>query len=181
MKRISVIYNQNKKGGLTFRISAVLMVILLIFSTLPVSLAQQHVVQAQAETDASADISNKLKAKWFLLGGAGSTVGCLLGCVGGTLLGGGNSAGTSSISQTYFPWGGAILLGVCAVPIAAFTYSHNATPPPERLLGKSPEYIQTYTHAYKSRTALLRKIFITSGSVVGNLGVMTLIATFGFR
>ncbi|MCE2416234.1 hypothetical protein J4G07_19795 [Candidatus Poribacteria bacterium] len=71
-----------------FRISVLLMAILLIFSTMPVSLAQQDSVQAQAEADASVDMSDMLKAKWFVLGAAGSTAGCLLGCVGGYMLGG---------------------------------------------------------------------------------------------
>ena len=163
-----------------FRISVLLMAILLIFSTMPVSLAQQQdSVQAQAEADASADMS---KDKWFALGAAGSTVGCLLGCIGGSLLGGPSYA--SGNSQAYFMLAGSVLCGVCAVPIAVFRYPHNVTPPPERLLGKSPEYIKAYTQAYKSRTVLLRKIFVTAGSIVSNLSVMTgvvmLIAQIGF-
>lgn len=152
-----------------FRISVFLMAILLIFSTLPVSLAEQQVaVQAQAEADASADMS---KDKWFALGAAGSTVGCLLGCIGGSLLGG-PGYGSSNI-QGNLMLAGSVLCGVCAVPIAVFRYPHNVTPPPERLLGKSPEYMEAYTQAYKSRTVLLRKIFVTAGSIVSNLGVMT--------
>ena len=161
-----------------FRISVLLMAILLIFSTMPVSLAQQQSLQAQAEADASADMSDRSKVKWFVLGAAGSTAGCLLGCVGGFLLGG--HSYESSKSQANLGLAGSVLLGVCAVPIAVFGYPHNVTPPPERLLGKSPEYIDAYTHAYKSRTALLRKIFVTAGSIASNLGVMTLIVRFGF-
>ena len=157
------------------RIPAVLMTTLLLFSMMPVSLAQQQTAKAQAEADASADMS---KAKWFLLGGVGSTVGCLLGCVGGSLLGGPSYESTNS--QAYFMLAGSVFCGVCAVPIAVFRYPHNVTPPPERLLGKSPEYIEAYTHAYKSRTAFLRKIFVIAGSIASNLGVMTLIARFGF-
>ena len=66
-----------------FRVSAFFMATLLLFSTLPVSLAQQHAVQAQAEADANSDMSDMPKAMWFLLGGLGSTAGCLIGCVGG--------------------------------------------------------------------------------------------------
>ena len=47
--------------------------------------------------------------------------------------------------------------------------------PPEQLLGKSPEYLQ----AYKSRTVLLRKIFVTTGSIASNLGVMTIMLPLG--
>ena len=161
-----------------FRISVLLMAILLIFSTMPVSLAQQQTAQVQAKAEASADMSDMLKAKWFLLGAAGSTAGCLLGCVGGYMLGG--PSYESSNSQANFMLAGSVLFGVCAVPIAVFRYPHKVTPPPERLLGKSPEYIQAYTHAYKSRTASLRKIFVTAGSIPSNLGVMTLIVLFGF-
>ena len=150
------------------RVSVFFMATLLFFTTIPVSLAQQDSVKAQAEADASADMS---KAKWFLLGGVGSTAGCLLGCVGGSLLGGPSYA--SGNSQANLMLAGSVLCGVCAVPIAVFRYPHNVTPPPERLLGKSPEYMEAYTQAYKSRTVLLRKIFVTSGSIVSNLGVMT--------
>ena len=159
------------------RIPAFLMVTLLLFSTMPVSLAQQDSVQAQAEADASADMSDMSKAKWFLLGGVGSTAGCLLGCVVGSVLGGPSYESTNS--QAYFMFAGSVLCGVCAVPIAVFRYPHNVTPPPERLLGKSPEYIEAYTQAYKSRTVFLRKIFVTAGSITSNLGVMTLMARFG--
>ena len=164
-----------------FRVSALFMATLLLFSTMPVSFAQQHSVQVQAEADASADISDRSRAKWFLLGGLGSTVGCLLGCVGGFLLGGANFSDAPSNSQAYFGLAGSVLLGVCAVPTAVFTSSHNVTPPPERLLGKSPEYIEAYTQAYKSRTTLLRKIFITAGSITSNLVLMTMTCWFGFR
>ena len=156
-----------------FRVSLFLMATLLLFSTMPVGLAQQDSVQAQAEADASTDMSDMSKAKWFLLGGVGSTAGCLLGCIGGSLLGGPSYESTNS--QAYFMLAGSVLCGVCAVPIAVFRYPHNVTPPPERLLGKSPEYIEAYTQAYKSRTVFLRKIFVTAGSIASNLGVMTMI------
>ena len=154
-----------------FRVSAFFMATLLLFSTMPISLAQEHAVQAQAEADASADMS---KADWFMLGGWGSTLGCFLGCAGGCFLGG---LVPYSGTQEDFALAGAILLGVCAVPTAVFVYPHNVTPPPERLLGKSPEYIEAYTQAYKSRTTLLRKIFVTAGSITSNLGVMTIVLT----
>ena len=162
-----------------FRVSAVFMATLFLFSTMPVSLAQQNTVQAQAEADASADMSDRSKAKLFLLGGLGGTAGCLLGCLGGFLLGGADFSNAPSNSQANFGLAGSVLLGVCAVPIAVFRYPHNVTPPPERLLGKSPEYVEVYTEAYQSRTVLLRKIFVTAGSITSNLGVVTLILPIG--
>ena len=157
-----------------FRISVFLMAILLTFSTLPVSHAQQNAVQAQAEADAKADMS---EAMWFLLGGLGSTAGCLLGCAGGCLLGAWlDPSGGSDILLVPFPSqagcaaGIAILLGGLAVPIGVHMYPHNAMPPPERLLGKTPEYIEAYTQIYKSETASLRKTLVTNGSIAGNVG-----------
>ena len=167
-----------------FRVPVLFMATLLLFSTMSVSLAQQHAVQAQAKADASADMSSISKTEWFISGGLGSAVGCFLGCAGGYLLGKVNPGYTSapiSNTQTHFAFAGGILLGVCAVPTAVFVYPHNVTPPPERLLGKSPAYIEAYTQAYKSRTTLLRKIFVTAGSITSNLGMMTMMLWFGIR
>ena len=163
------------------RIPTFFMATLLLFSTLPVSFARQNSIQTQAKADANADMSDRSKAMWFLLGGLGSTAGCLLGCAGGCLLGArldpsggfGDFSVPTAPSQVSCAVGAAILLGVLAVPIGVHMYPHNAMPPPDRLLGKSPEYIEAYTHAYKSRTVLLRKIFVTAGSITSNLGVMT--------
>ena len=160
-----------------FRISVFFMATLLLFSTVPVSLAQQNPVQAQAEADADSDMSGMSKAMWVMLGGLGSTAGCLLGCVGGCAVGARlNPYGGSDIlfipapEQAGCTAVGAILLGALAVPIGVHMYPHNAPPPPERLLGKSPEYIEGYTQIYKSKTASLRKTLVTKGSIAGNLG-----------
>ena len=160
-----------------FRISVLLMAILLIFSTMPVSLAQLGAVQVQAKADAKADMSDRSESMWFLLGALGSTAGCLLGCAGGCLLGAWlDPSGGSDILLVPFPSqagcaaGIAILLGGLAVPIGVHMYPHNAMPPPERLLGKSPEYIEAYTQIYKSETASLRKTLVTKGSIAGNVG-----------
>ena len=157
-----------------FRISALLIATLLIFSMTPVSFAQQSSAQAQAEADANSDMSGMSKTMWFLLGGLGSTAGCLLGCVGGVALG----ARLDPVAVSFFPTpseagcavGCAILFGVLAVPIGVHMYPHNATPPPERLLGKSPEYIEAYTQIYKSKIASLRKSIVTKGSITSNVG-----------
>ena len=159
-----------------FRISVLLMAILLIFGTMPVSLAQQDAVQAQAKADAKADMSGMSETMWSLLGGLGSTAGCLLGCAGGCLLGarldlyGGSDILLPTPEQAGCAAGFAILLGGLAVPLGVHMYPHNAMPPPERLLGKSPEYIEAYTQIYKSEIASLRKTLVTKGSIAGNVG-----------
>ncbi len=160
-----------------FRISVLLMASLLIFSTMPVGLAQLEAVQAQAKADAKVDMSGMSETMWSLLGGLGSTAGCLLGCAGGCLLGarlslygGSDFLLIPAPEQAGCAAGLAILLGGLAVPIGVHMYPHNATPPPERLLGKSPEYIEAYTQIYKSETASLRKTLVTKGSITGNVG-----------
>ena len=152
------------------------MSILLLFSTVPVNPAQQQTVQAQAEADAKADMSDMSKVMWVLLGGLGSTAGCLLGCVGGCALGarldpfgGSDILFIPSPSEMGCAAGFAILLGALAVPIGVHMYPHNATPPPKRFLGKSPEYIEVYTQIYKSEIASLRKTLVTKGSIAGNV------------
>ena len=160
-----------------FRISAFLIAILLFFNAMPVSLAQQNSVQAQAEVDANSDMSDMSKAMWFMFGGLGSTAGCLIGCVGGCALGtrldpfgGSDILFVPTAPQAACGVAGAILLGAFAVPMGVDLYPHNVTPPPERLLGKSPEYINTYTQIYKSKTVSLRKRLVTKGSIAGNVG-----------
>jgi len=156
-----------------FRISAFLMATLLILSTTPVSFAQQNSVQAQAEADANSDMSDTAKAMLFMLGGLGSTAGCLIGCVGGCLLGTRMDGGVDvffSPSEMGCAAASAILLGAFAMPLGVDLYPHNVTPPPERLLGKSPEYIEAYTQIYTSKITSLRKRLVIAGSIAGNVG-----------
>ena len=119
---------------------------------------------------------------WFLAGLVGSSAGAITGCASGGLAGYlmGDFLLDDIPTIEACGIGGILLFGILAVPIGVHLYPHSPTPPPERLLGKSPEYIEAYTQAYKSRTVLLRKIFVTAGSIASNLGVVTLIVRFGF-
>ena len=165
-----------------FRISVLLMATLLLFSAMPVSLAQQSAVQAEAEADANSDMP---KVRWFMLGAVSSTAGCILGCVGGCLVGRILDPGTAPDFFIYAPVtsdgqascliAGAFLLGVLAVPTAVFEYPHNPNPPPERLLGKSAEYVEAYTKAYRAKTVSLRNRLVTAGSIASNLGFLALL------
>ena len=160
-------------------ILAFFMATLLLFGTMPVSLAQQQSLQAQAEADAHRDVNRDMRESlWFLSGLMSSGVGCAAGGTGGFLFGlliGGISE-TNCISfisddpLESCTIAGAILCGVLTVPTAIFIYPHKPSPPPERLLGKSPEYIEAYTQIYKSEIASLRKTLVTKGSIAGNVG-----------
>ena len=158
------------------RIPAFLMATLLLFSIMPVSLAQQNSMQAQAEADAHKDVNRDMKESlWFLSGLVSSSVCCAGGgvgfFVGGLILGDfdifpgeGPAVGSCVIAS-------GILCGVLTVPTAIFIYPHKPSPPLERLLGKSPEYIEVYLQAYRSKTISLRKRWVTAGSITANLGI----------
>lgn len=61
----------------------------------------------------------------------------------------------------------------CLVPIIPISFQ--PIPPPERLLGKSPEYVNFYTNAYETKTRRLR---IKSASRGGIIGFGLLLITF---
>lgn len=168
-------------------LSAFFIATLLLFSTIPVSLAQQQIMQSQAETDAHTDIKHDMKEiLWFTAGLVGSSAGTVTGCASGGLVGLLISSETNCISAIFddpiesCSIAGTILFGVLAVPICVHLYPHSPTPPPERLLGKPPEYVAAYTHAYRSKAISLRKRWVTAGSIASNLGVLTIILRFEF-
>ena len=175
-------YSQNRDKNRMSRVPAFFMAALLLFSGMPVSLAQQSAVRAEAEADANSDMP---KVRWFMLGAVSSTAGCILGCVGGGFVGRILDPGSAPDFFIYSPvtsqgqasclLAGAFLLGVLAVPAAVFDYPHNPNPLPERLLGKSAEYVEAYTQAYRAKTISLRKRLVTAGSITSNLGFLALI------
>jgi hypothetical protein len=163
-----------------FRISAILMTTLLIFSMMPVSFAQQQSLQAEAEADAHRDVNRDMRESlWFLSGLVGSSVGAVTGCASGVL--GGILMEDFNILPDDVPavescgLGSILLFGILAVPISVHLYPHSPRPPPERLLGKTPEYVATYTQAYRSKTISLRKRWVTAGSITSNLSILTLL------
>ena len=156
------------------------MATLLLFGTMPVSLAQQQSLQAQAEVDAHRDVNRDMRESlWFLSGLMSSGVGCAAGGTGGFLFGlliGGISETNCISFISDDPLGsctiaGAILCGVLTVPTTIFIYPHNPSPPLKRLLGKPPEYVEVYLQAYRSKTISLRKRWVTAGSITANLGI----------
>ena len=164
-------------------IPAVLIVSLLLFNAMPVSFAQENPVQVQAEADALRDIDHDMKKGWwFMFGLVGSSAGSVTGCVGGCLLGIFiDSTPIHFVSDdpvTNCGISSSILLGALAVPAVVFTYPHNVNPPLERLLGKSPEYIEAYTQVYRSKTISLRKRLVTTGSLTSNLGIAGMMLLF---
>ena len=163
-----------------FRVSVFFITTLLLFTAMSVSFAQQNFIQTQAEADAHKDVNRDMRESlWFTSGLISSSVGCAAGGAGGFLFGlliGGISetnciAFISDDPLASCTIAGAILCGVLTVPTAVFIYPHNPSPPLKRLLGKSPEYIEVYLQAYRSKTISLRKRWVTAGSITANLGV----------
>ena len=173
-----------------------LMSILLIFSMPFVTLAQQNPVQTEAkiadvqdidalrleaktaaEQDANNDSNTKL---WFLVGVGicciGSTAGGVAGfCVGSIinpkwdsseLYGGAASLPVPNTTQIVGTLVG-VAVGVLGPPINI--YNNPPSPPPERLIGKSPEYVKFYTDAYKVKVRSLRTKSVVTGVGCGGM------------
>ena len=160
------------------RLSAFFIVTLLLFSTMPISFAQQNIAQSQAETDAHKDVNRDMKESlWFLSGLVGSSAGAISGCasggLAGYLIGGFLPDDVPAVESCGI--GGILLFGILAVPISVHLYPHSPRLPPERLLGKTPEYVAAYTQAYRSKAISLRKRWVTAGSITSNLGILTLL------
>ena len=160
------------KTNLTSRSSllALLMAVLIFFHPF-VILAQQESVEVQAkmaaERDAKANVNSLL---WtgtgclsvYLGGGVGTVIAASIiesgnwlenteeGILGGVCVGG--------LVCGLFLWG---------------AISYRSYPPPERLIGKSPEYIDVYTNVYKTRTRQLRRKYAVRGcGVVVMIGMI---------
>ena len=159
-------------------IPAFFMATLLLSSTMPVSFAQQNSIQTQAKADAHKDVNRDMRESlWFLSGLVGSSAGAISGCASGGLVGfliedflSDDVPAVDSCSI-----GGILLFGVLAAPICVHLYPHSPRPPPEPLLGKTPEYVAAYTQAYRSKSISLRRRWVTAGSITSNLGILTLL------
>ena len=142
----------------------------LIFSTPFTTLAQQISVEAQAkmaaERDAETD-TNKLL--WTGVSCAAPFCG-LLGGIAGLYV----SGLPTNEGPAYTACFGAA--AGCLVPISPIL--SQPIPPPERLLGKSPEYVDFYTNAYETETRRLR---IKSASRGGIIGFGLLVITFWYH
>ena len=116
-----------------------------------------------AERDASNDIN---RLSWFNAGVGTFAAGCLGGIVGmlGMLVGDSIASRDSS---------DAVIVGGCVgcavgliLPIRAI-YKYQSPPPSERLIGKSPEYVEFYTHVYMAKSRSLRIKWAAVGAAVG--------------
>ena len=152
------------KMSLKFRsLFMALLMVILIFTQPSVILAQQNTVEVQAKRDAEADMNNiNNRLSWAGVGAASLLL--TAGCVVGLEVGVENNQFFSGLSADaeILATVGVLLAGTCAAGAAGagtlyfLTHYYPLTPPPERLIGKTPEYVNAYTDAYKKETRRLR-------------------------
>ena len=132
-------------------------------------------IHLQAKTDAESDASHDANTLAYL--GAGVSVpfaavpcGYMTGCVGVSIVenGRGHSACiTDSLGSAKDCLPGIIALAGSAAVLSLLTAHHSRppNPPPERLIGKSSEYIKFYAAAYRSKMRAYRMRAVAAGSI----------------
>ena len=163
----------------------VVLMVVLTFSTSFATLAQQNPVltevsktaaqnantvaleaKAAAERDASKDTNEPL---WFCIGGPTLLFGFLYGVMGGhMILNASEYTGGWVIDfeeyQARVCGVGSLALGASCIGIVGRGIFAETPPPPDRLIGKSPEYVESYLNAYKRKVRTLRGISTVAGS-----------------
>ena len=146
-------------------------------------------IHLQAKADAESDASHDANVLAYL--GAGVSVpfaavpcGYMTGCVGVSIVenGPGHSACiTDSLgsAKDYLPGITALVGSAAALSLLIAHHSRPPNPPPERLIGKSPEYIKFYAAAYRSKMRSYRMRAVAAGSILGGtaMTIMFLIIT----
>lgn len=155
------------KSNLTSRLSLLaLLMAALVFSDPFVVFAQQDSIEVQAkmdaERDANADVNRLLWAGAgclsFLLGAAAGVV------TGAAIIEGGNLLENTEIGVL----AGAVVGASTGCLFSLGITSRHSAPPPQRLLGKSPEYVDSYTTVYKTKIKQRRR----KSAVVGALAIL---------
>jgi F0F1-type ATP synthase assembly protein I len=113
--------------------------------------------KAAAEKDANNDVNKSSSGHVAGYAVAGCIVGALVGCAVGSLFP--DNSAYSSMTWT-IPDGmvaGTLIGGVIGLIVSsALASSFPSNPQPKRLLGKSPEYVESYANAYKVKVLSLR-------------------------
>ena len=144
-----------------FHVSVFIMIVL-VFSMPFIALAQQYDDSVLARLDAERDAKNDIhESKWFFAG-----------CLGGVLfvIAIAISEQDSSIAELINPF---LTTGSLAGSgfLTGYAILHSASPPSERLLGKSPEYVVSYVNTYVNRVKLRRTLSSAAGCIGGSCGM----------
>ena len=155
----------------TFHASTFLTIVLVFSMSYGSTRAQQDSIEEQAkmaaERDAKTDVNGPL---WFMAGVGASSSG--IACSGLVLIWNAYNAPLSS-SSTYTELVFVILGGGLGASIPfIYSYGYQPVPPPERFIGKSPEYIDFYTDTYKRKTRQIRATSTAIGAVLLPIGCL---------
>lgn len=151
----------------------VLLMAMLIFSTPMLLYAQQSAVMLEAKTAAEKDAERDVnKLAWFAAGLVGGTLIGFAGAIGGCLIGGeiDPPSGSGLLYTDTISDGQIIgtLVGAvvgASIPLVGISlYKPNV--PPDRFIGKSPEYIDHYTDAYRKKARSIRTGAAASGIIL---------------
>lgn len=110
-------------------------------------------------SDVKRDASNDVdKSTWCVQGGCSAFIGMIGGGAGAFLA---SQVGfNQDVEMVVF----GVIAPITAIGIARYwAYNTPDHPPPERLLGKSPRYIQVYTDAYKAEIRSHRFLWAMAG------------------
>ena len=135
-------------------------------------------IHLQAKAEAESDAKHDANALAYLGAGVsvpfaaipcGYTTG---GCVGALIIENGQGS-SSCITATlgsatdYFPFITALAGSTAALSLLIAYHSRPPNPPPERLIGKSAEYVKFYADVYRSKMRTYRMRAVAAGSIVG--------------
>ena len=166
----------------TFYVSALLMVAVLVFNAPLVTFAQQNAevpaakttiapdqlqtIMATAKADAEKDVNEVI---WVASGFLGFTVGGTVILFSVMYYAAEQTeaacAGEPAVNPIPYMLGGGSGCALIYLPFA-YARSNTPSPPPERLLGKSPEYVQAYTSAYVKSAKRRRSLSVAGGYAV---------------
>ena len=156
--------------------------VVLTFSVPFVALAQQNSGQVNAAVSAEVD-AVRLAAITAAESDANSDINklaCFSAGAGAAIVAG--MCGVLLIDDPYYipEWPEVVVcIGGLASGAGIFTtligtYSYPPSPPPEKLIGKSLEYVMVYAEAYRKKTLSLRMKSAVAGVAIGGIGCVTL-------
>lgn len=167
----------------TFRTCVVLTAVLTL--SMPFVALSENTVYLGARTAAQRDVNNDFdKGLWYAAGAApviGTVVGTFTGCYLGSII------FPSDNLSYFFPSDGEIIgasVGCVVLGLVPFMIISNSITnyqptnlPADRLIGKTPEYVEFYTEFYKQKTKALRKSSaLMGGSVATGIGLLVPVA-----
>ena len=144
------------------RLPAFFLTILLFLGTISISIAEEDAGHAHAVADATRDAKNDNALYWTASGALSIPASLLLV---GTVLSGADVISVPCVC---------VCLGTLPTGVVLSSYFARVSPPTERLMGKSPEYVSVYVKTYTTRVKRKRLEHVIGGSVAGFL------ATGGF-